>query len=81
MKNRLSRISTATATAKPFLLLIVAILLLTCTLTACGKKTKYVTLTVQYVDAHGAEQTGNIVLKLRPDVAPQSVKNIESLVS
>lgn len=81
MKNRLSRISTATATAKPFLLLIVAILLLTCTLTACGKKTKYVTLTVQYVDADGAEQTGNIVIKLRLDVAPKTVKNFESLVS
>lgn len=78
MKKCLSRI----ATAKPFLLLTAAILLLTCVLTACGSKDpKYVTMTVQYVDADGNEQTGDIVIKLRPDVAPITVKNFENLVS
>ncbi len=81
MKNRFSRIATAIATAKPFLLLAVAVLLLTCTLSACGKKAKYVTMTVRYVDKNGEEQTGDIVIKLRPDAAPITVDNFESLVS
>ena len=45
------------------------------------KPFKYVTMTVQYVDANGEQQTGDIVIKLRPDVAPITVKNFEDLVS
>lgn len=93
MKNRLSRISTATATAKPFLLLIVAILLLTCTLTACRSKTitcgwdesadptDYVCLTVRYVNSDKKTVTGDIVIKLREDVAPITVENFKELVA
>lgn len=81
MKKRFSRIATAIATAKPFLLLTVAVLLFACTFVSCGKKAQYVTLTVQYVDSEGTEQTGDIVIKLRPDVAPITVENFESLVS
>lgn len=81
MKKRFSRIATAIATAKPFLLLTVAVLLFACTFVSCGKKAQYVTLTVQYVDSEGAEQTGDIVIQLRPDVAPITVENFESLVS
>ena len=81
MKKRFSRIATAIATAKPFLLLTVAVLLFACTFVSCGKKTQYVTLTVQYVDSEGTEQTGDIVIQLRPDVAPITVENFESLVS
>lgn len=81
MKKRFSRIATAIATAKPFLLLTVAVLLFACTFVSCGKKAQYVTLTVQYVDSEGTEQTGDIVIQLRPDVAPITVENFESLVS
>ena len=81
MKKRFSRIATAIATAKPFLLLTVAVLLFACTVVSCGKKAQYVTLTVQYVDSEGTEQTGDIVIQLRPDVAPITVENFESLVS
>lgn len=81
MKKRFSRIATAIATAKPFLLLTVAGLLFACTFVSCGKKAQYVTLTVQYVDSEGTEQTGDIVIQLRPDVAPITVENFESLVS
>lgn len=81
MKKRFSRIATAIATAKPFLLLTVAVLLFACTFVFCGKKAQYVTLTVQYVDSEGTEQTGDIVIQLRPDVAPITVENFESLVS
>lgn len=81
MKKCFSRIATAIATAKPFLLLTVAVLLFACTFVSCGKKAQYVTLTVQYVDSEGTEQTGDIVIQLRPDVAPITVENYESLVS
>ena len=81
MKKRFSRIATAIATAKPFLRLTVAVLLFACTFVSCGKKAQYVTLTVQYVDSEGTEQTGDIVIQLRPDVAPITVENFESLVS
>ncbi len=81
MKKRFSRIATAIATAKPFLLLTVAVLLFACTFVSCGKKAQYVTLTVQYVDSEGTEQTGDIVIQLRPDVVPITVENFESLVS
>lgn len=81
MKKRFSRIATAIATAKPFLLLTVAVLLFACTFVSCGKKAQYVTLTVQYVDSEGTEQTGDIVIQLRPDVAPITVENFESLVT
>ena len=81
MKKRFSRIATAIATAKPFLLLTVAVLLFACTFVSCGKKAQYVTLTVQYFDSEGTEQTGDIVIQLRPDVAPITVENFESLVS
>ena len=81
MKKRFSRIATAIATAKPFLLLTVAVLLFACTFVSCGKKAQYVTLTVQYGDSEGTEQTGDIVIQLRPDVAPITVENFESLVS
>ena len=81
MKKCFSRIATAIATAKPFLLLTVAVLLFACTFVSCGKKAQYVTLTVQYVDSEGTEQTGDIVIQLRPDVAPITVENFESLVS
>lgn len=81
MKKRFSRIATAIATAKPFLLLTVAVLLFACKFVSCGKKAQYVTLTVQYVDSEGTEQTGDIVIQLRPDVAPITVENFESLVS
>ena len=81
MKKHFSRIATAIATAKPFLLLTVAVLLFACTFVSCGKKAQYVTLTVQYVDSEGTEQTGDIVIQLRPDVAPITVENFESLVS
>ena len=81
MKKRFSRIATAIATAKPFLLLTVAVPLFACTFVSCGKKAQYVTLTVQYVDSEGTEQTGDIVIQLRPDVAPITVENFESLVT
>ena len=97
MKKRFSRIATAIATAKPFLLLTVAVLLFACILTACnGKKelepircgwdesadpTDYVCLTVRYVNSDKKIATGDIVIKLRGDVAPITVENFKNLVA
>lgn len=66
-----------------WLALIIAVVTLCLTVVGCkgDSAPKYVTMTVQYVDANGEQQTGDIVIKLRPDVAPITVKNFEDLVS
>ncbi len=95
MKNRFSRIASAiaTATAKPFLLLTAAVLLFACTFVSCGGKTitcgwdesaeptDYVCLTVRYVNSDKETVTGDIVIKLRGDVAPITVENFKELVA
>lgn len=64
------------------LALLLTAVLLPAVLTSCkGDSQNYVTMTVQYVDENGETQTGDIVMKLRPDVAPITVKNFQSLVS
>lgn len=64
-------------------LLLLASVLLPFGMTSCGRKNEgnYVKMAVEYVDENNKTQTGVIVIQLRPDVAPITVKNFQSLVS
>lgn len=61
--------------------LVALIVTIALTVTYCGAKDDYVAMTVEYVDANGETKTGEIVIRLRADVAPITAKNFKSLVS
>ena len=48
--------------------------------TETDQTTEYVRLTVSYTDANGAEQQGDIIIRLRTDIAPVTVQNFQKLV-
>ncbi len=49
-------------------------------LSVTEKKSYYVRLTVSYTTTENQQEQGDIILHLRPDVAPDTVKNFQSLV-
>lgn len=61
--------------------LVALIVTIALSVTYCGAKDTYVAMTVEYVNAEGETETGEIVIRLRADVAPITVKNFTSLVS
>ena len=49
--------------------------------TETSEVTELVRLTVSFTDASNKQRQGNIYIRLRPDVAPQTVANFQSLVA
>ncbi len=43
--------------------------------------TEYIRMNISYTDKNGKEQTGDVVVKMRPDVAPITVENFQTLVA
>ena len=47
---------------------------------ASDAPTNFVRMNISYTDKTGKERTGDIVIHLRPDMAPETVKNFQNLV-
>lgn len=51
------------------------------TLSVTDEKSYYVKLTITYTTAEHEQKQGDVIIHLRPDVAPDTVKNFQSLVA
>lgn len=51
------------------------------TLSVTDQKSYYVKLTIAYTTAEHEQKQGDVIIHLRPDVAPDTVKNFQSLVA